>query len=69
MLVIRLTRVTSTQDFAEAIHDMIEEKEFAVVAEEQTRARGRFGRAWYSPKGGLWVTYVMKDSRLRGFPT
>ena len=68
MLVIRLTRVTSTQDFTEAIHDMIEEKEFVVVAEEQTKARGRFGRAWYSPKGGLWVTYVMKDFEAERVP-
>lgn len=68
MLVIRLTKVTSTQDFAEAIHDMIEEKEFVVVAEEQTKARGRFGRAWYSPKGGLWITYVMKDFEAERVP-
>jgi BirA family biotin operon repressor/biotin-[acetyl-CoA-carboxylase] ligase len=68
LLVIRLTKVTSTQDFAEAIHDMIEEKEFVVVAEEQTKARGRFGRAWYSPKGGLWVTYVMKDFEAERVP-
>ncbi|MCG2888452.1 MAG: biotin--[acetyl-CoA-carboxylase] ligase [Sulfolobales archaeon] len=68
MLAIRLTKVTSTQDFAEAIHDMIEEKEFVVVAEEQTKARGRFGRAWYSPKGGLWVTYVMKDFEAERVP-
>jgi birA, biotin-[acetyl-CoA-carboxylase] ligase region len=68
LLVIRLTKVTSTQDFAEAIHDMIEEKEFVVVAEEQTKARGRFGRAWYSPKGGLWVTYVMKNFEAERVP-
>jgi len=68
LLVIRLTRVTSTQDFAEAIHDMIEEKEFVVVAEEQTKARGRFGRAWYSPKGGLWVTHVMKGFEAERVP-
>jgi BirA family biotin operon repressor/biotin-[acetyl-CoA-carboxylase] ligase len=68
LLVIRLTKVTSTQDFAEAIHDMIEEKEFVVVAEEQTKARGRFGRAWYSPKGGLWITYVMKDFEAERVP-
>jgi BirA family biotin operon repressor/biotin-[acetyl-CoA-carboxylase] ligase len=60
LLVIRLSKVTSTQDFAEAIYQMIEEDEFVVVADEQTRARGRYRRAWFSPKGGLWVTYVIK---------
>ncbi|AEB94385.1 MULTISPECIES: biotin--[acetyl-CoA-carboxylase] ligase [Metallosphaera] len=60
MQIVKLTRVTSTQDFAEAVSEMIDEN-YVVVAEEQTRARGRYRRAWYSPKGGLWVTYVIKD--------
>ncbi|AKA73995.1 biotin--[acetyl-CoA-carboxylase] ligase [Saccharolobus solfataricus] len=60
MLVIRLNKVTSTQDFAEAISNMLFE-DFLVIAEEQTKARGRLGRSWYSPKGGLWFTYVKKN--------
>ncbi|EHP68686.1 birA, biotin-(acetyl-CoA-carboxylase) ligase [Metallosphaera yellowstonensis MK1] len=56
---IKLDVVTSTQDLAEAIHHMIP-GDFVVTAEEQTRARGRYGRDWYSPRGGLWVTYVKK---------
>ncbi|WP_338600378.1 biotin--[acetyl-CoA-carboxylase] ligase [Sulfolobus tengchongensis] len=62
MLVIRLSKVTSTQDFAEAISNMLYE-DFLVIAEEQTKARGRLGRSWYSPKGGLWFTYVKKNFR------
>lgn len=31
-----------------------------VVAEEQLRGRGRFGRAWFSPKGkGIWMSVVL----------
>jgi len=60
MLIIRLPKVTSTQDFAESVHDMLYE-DFIVVAEEQTQARGRYRRSWYSPKGGLWFTYVKKN--------
>jgi BirA family biotin operon repressor/biotin-[acetyl-CoA-carboxylase] ligase len=60
MLVIKLDKVTSTQDFAEAVNDMLYE-DFLVIAEEQTKARGRFGRSWYSPRGGLWFTYVKKN--------
>jgi BirA family biotin operon repressor/biotin-[acetyl-CoA-carboxylase] ligase len=32
-----------------------------VVAEEQTQGRGRQGRRWISPPGGLWVSLVLRD--------
>ena len=31
-----------------------------VVAEVQTGGRGRLGRAWGSPKGGLWMSLVLR---------
>lgn len=31
-----------------------------VVADRQTRGRGRLGRAWASPEGGLWMTVVSR---------
>ncbi len=31
-----------------------------VVAEEQTGGRGRLGRQWHSPRGGLWVSIILK---------
>ncbi len=64
---IHLRKVTSTQDFAEAIAGMIE-GEILVVAEEQTRARGRMGRSWFSPRGGLWVTYVKRNFPVEKVP-
>ncbi|MCL6637308.1 MAG: biotin--[acetyl-CoA-carboxylase] ligase [Alicyclobacillus sp.] len=31
-----------------------------VVAREQTGGRGRHGRSWYSPPGGLWMSLVLR---------
>jgi BirA family biotin operon repressor/biotin-[acetyl-CoA-carboxylase] ligase len=31
-----------------------------VIAEVQTGGRGRLGRAWRSPKGGLWMSLVLR---------
>ena len=33
-----------------------------IVAEEQTGGVGRLGRAWFSPKGGIWATMILKPS-------
>ncbi len=42
-----------------------------VVALEQTRGRGRHGRTWHSPRGGLWVSIVFKPKKVKelGFYT
>ena len=31
-----------------------------VIAERQTRGRGRQGRSWASPAGGLWLTAILR---------
>ena len=31
-----------------------------IVAEEQTSGRGRYGKKWFSPSGGLYCSWVMK---------
>lgn len=31
-----------------------------VVAETQTRGRGRLGREWFSPTGGLWFSLILR---------
>lgn len=59
--VICLERTASTNDraWAEAEHRA---KEGTVVfAEEQTKGRGRLGRAWHSPRGaGIWMSVLLR---------
>lgn len=33
---------------------------FVVIANEQTMGRGRHARKWVSPKGGIWMTLVLR---------
>lgn len=56
-VVVRLKDVGSTMDYAKKIvhfpHITI------VVAEKQYSGRGRWGRKWVSPRGGLWFSLVL----------
>jgi BirA family biotin operon repressor/biotin-[acetyl-CoA-carboxylase] ligase len=47
---------------------MITAKEYAksgceegttIIAGKQTGGRGRLGRSWYSPSGGLWMSLIL----------
>ncbi len=46
--------VESTMDIARSLPPGT-----VVVARQQTAGRGRMGRTWHSPPGGLWATFVM----------
>lgn len=56
-----LPKVTSTLDI---IHEMAAEgapAQTLVLADEQAAGRGRYGRAWQSPKGaGVWLGYLLR---------
>jgi len=55
----RVPRTTSTQDHARRmLHDERLVVGDVVLADEQTAGRGRFGRRWISPQGGLYATIV-----------
>ncbi len=55
-----LTEITSTIDYARqwlregAPHGAV------VIAEAQSAGRGRLGRHWASPKGGLWLSLIAR---------
>lgn len=57
--IMRLGRVSSTQDVARELALSGENAGLVVVAETQTNGRGSRGRGWYSPKGGLYMTAVL----------
>ncbi|MGQ0796248.1 MAG: biotin--[acetyl-CoA-carboxylase] ligase [Methanobacteriota archaeon] len=52
--------VESTQDTAKELLDANMPQGLAVWADRQTSGRGRHGRAWASPPGGLYVSLVLE---------
>jgi BirA family biotin operon repressor/biotin-[acetyl-CoA-carboxylase] ligase len=55
--VVRFKDVSSTQDTAKRfIH---RHQEMAIVAQHQRRGRGRHGREWSSPTGGLYLSLIL----------
>jgi len=54
--VIELDRVNSTNDHARSAFAGADAEAMLVVARTQSGGRGRLGRAWRSPEGGVWCT-------------
>lgn len=55
-------RATSTNDVARHLAGRGEGEGTAVLAREQTAGRGRLGRPWRSPPGGLYLSAVLRPS-------
>lgn len=56
----RLDSVGSTQDRLHELAAQGAPAGTAVLAAEQTEGRGRRGRAWRSPRGGLWLSVLCR---------
>jgi BirA family biotin operon repressor/biotin-[acetyl-CoA-carboxylase] ligase len=52
--------VDSTQNLAISIANKPDSHGMVVIAEQQKNGRGRMKRKWLSPKGGLWLSVVLK---------
>lgn len=63
-------QLESTNDTAAALGQQEEPEGAVVIAEEQTRGRGRLGRSWFSEKGsGIYLSVLLRpEMRPRSAP-
>lgn len=59
MVLFHYSQVVSTQDTARQIALDGHPLPFAVIAETQSSGKGRRGKSWDSPSGGLWLTSAL----------
>ncbi len=57
-----LAETGSTNDLAKELAGQGVPEGTLVVAERQSKGRGRMGRAWSSPAGGLWFSLVLRPA-------
>jgi BirA family biotin operon repressor/biotin-[acetyl-CoA-carboxylase] ligase len=55
-----LHEVGSTNDLAKEMANYGASEGTIVIAETQTAGRGRLGRKWFSPKGGLYFSVILR---------
>lgn len=53
---IGIAKQLCTENDVAKIHGLV------VIAEEQTGGVGRMGRAWISPRGGIWISIILKPN-------
>ena len=64
--ILRFSELNSTNEFAKELAKTISEKSSLewtiVVADLQTKGKGRMGKSWYSPEGGLWASIIFSPT-------
>ncbi len=63
---VELDEVGSTQAVAKGLAAMGAPEGTTVVAKSQSSGQGRMGRAWISPAGGLYMSFVLRPESLPG---
>lgn len=63
---IHLRSVKSTNDYARVLAGSGAQHGTVVIADIQTRGKGRAGSKWISPAGGLWMSIILRpESRAK----
>ncbi len=62
---VELDEVGSTQAVAKGLASMGAPEGTTVVARSQTSGEGRLGRAWVSPVGGLYMSFVLRPGNIQ----
>jgi len=52
--------VGSTQEVAKRLANDGAKEGAIVIAERQSNGRGRMGRGWFSPSGGVWLSVILR---------
>jgi BirA family biotin operon repressor/biotin-[acetyl-CoA-carboxylase] ligase len=53
-------KIESTQDCALSMAQNNSPSGTVIIAEKQSAGRGRMGKKWISPKGGLWMSIILQ---------
>jgi BirA family biotin operon repressor/biotin-[acetyl-CoA-carboxylase] ligase len=54
--------VGSTNDWAKELAELGAPEGTVAMAETQTAGRGRLGRKWHSPRGGIWFSIILRPN-------
>ena len=56
-------RIDSTNEYAKSLINMVPEGT-VILADQQTRGKGRHGRTWYSPADGIWMSVILRPQNV-----
>lgn len=59
----RFDEIDSTNEYAKSLIKQAPEGA-VVLADRQTAGRGRLGKNWYSPDGGLWMSVILRPPEM-----
>lgn len=59
-------RCESSNEIAKALAREGMKEGTVVICEEQSRGRGRLSREWFSPRGGIWCSVLLKPALTPG---